>query len=99
MGRRTTRAIRFARDPATLPQVSILADHDATLKGVVGRGQAEIHNHRLIVAGQIAPTTDDSFEFRAMRKPRWGFSLCDLRPPRVRGCAATLGFDRQPRCG
>ncbi len=25
---------------------------------------------------------------------RWGFSLSDVRPPRVRGVAATLGFDR-----
>ena len=31
---------------------------------------------------------------RAMRKPRWGLSLSEACPPRVRGVAATLGFDR-----
>ena len=36
------------------PQVSILANHNATRKGVVLHGRAEIDNHRLTVAGQIS---------------------------------------------
>jgi hypothetical protein len=39
-------------------QVGILADHDSTLKGIVGYGQARVEGSRLIVAGTIAPTTD-----------------------------------------
>lgn len=38
-------------------QVSILADHDSTLRGVVGFGRASVANGKLIVAGTIAPTT------------------------------------------
>lgn len=39
-------------------QVSILADHDSTLRGVVGFGRASVANGKLLVAGTIAPTTD-----------------------------------------
>ncbi len=39
-------------------QISILADHDSTLRGVVGFGQASIADGKLLVAGTIAPTTN-----------------------------------------
>jgi len=39
-------------------QIGILADHDSTLKGIVGYGQAEVAGGKLIVAGTIAPTTE-----------------------------------------
>ncbi|MCA9208137.1 MAG: Mu-like prophage major head subunit gpT family protein [Planctomycetales bacterium] len=38
-------------------QISILADHDSTLRGVVGFGRASVANGKLLVAGTIAPTT------------------------------------------
>ena len=38
-------------------QISILADHDSTLRGVVGFGTAQVANGKLLVAGSIAPTT------------------------------------------
>ena len=40
------------------PQISILADHDATLKGIVGHGQAQVRNGKLIVSGTLTPTTE-----------------------------------------
>ena len=39
-------------------QVGILADHDSTLKGIVGYGRARVESNRLVVAGTIAPTTE-----------------------------------------
>ncbi|QDU76897.1 Mu-like prophage major head subunit gpT [Bremerella volcania] len=39
-------------------QISILADHDSTLRGVVGFGQASVANGKLLVAGTIAPTNE-----------------------------------------
>ena len=39
-------------------QIGILADHDATLSGVVGFGRASVTHGKLVVAGTIAPTTD-----------------------------------------
>lgn len=37
------------------PQFSILADHDATLKGIVGHGQAQVRNGKLIISGTLTP--------------------------------------------
>ncbi len=39
-------------------QISILADHDATLRGVVGFGRASVAHGKLLVAGTLAPTTE-----------------------------------------
>ncbi len=39
-------------------QISILADHDATLSGVVGYGRAAVANGKLVVSGTIAPSTE-----------------------------------------
>jgi hypothetical protein len=56
-------------------RVGILADHDATLGGIVGQGEAEARDGKLIVAGSVSGTTDsakriiqlakDGFEFQA----------------------------------
>ena len=39
-------------------QIGILADHDASLRGVVGHGTAEVRDSALVVAGSIPPVTD-----------------------------------------
>jgi hypothetical protein len=39
-------------------QISILADHDSTLRGVVGFGRGSVVQGKLLVAGTITPTTD-----------------------------------------
>lgn len=39
-------------------QVGILADHDATLRGIVGHGRATIAAGRLLVEGTLAPATE-----------------------------------------
>ena len=41
---------------ASASQISILADHDATLSGVIGFGRAMVSGGKLLVAGTIAPT-------------------------------------------
>jgi hypothetical protein len=43
---------------ASAEQVGILADHDATLKGIVGHGKAGVIDGRLLVQGTITPSTD-----------------------------------------
>jgi phage head maturation protease len=43
---------------ASAEQVSILADHDATLKGIVGHGQAGVRDGKLVVNGTITPSTE-----------------------------------------
>jgi hypothetical protein len=39
-------------------QIGILADHDATLKGIVGHGKAVVAGGRLLVQGTITPSTE-----------------------------------------
>lgn len=39
-------------------QIGILADHDSSLRGVVGHGTAEVRDNALVVAGSIPPVTD-----------------------------------------
>ena len=50
-------AIDLAGIDASAEQVGILADHDATLKGIVGHGRAVVANGRLLVQGTITPST------------------------------------------
>ena len=50
--------IDLAGIDASASQVSILADHDATLSGVIGFGRAMVTSGKLLVAGTIAPTTE-----------------------------------------
>lgn len=51
-------AIELAGVDASDDQVSILADHDASLKGIVGHGQAVIANGKLLVQGTLTPSTE-----------------------------------------
>jgi len=56
-------------------QVRILADHDASIQGIVGHGKAEVQGGQLLVAGDLSSTTDaarrvtelarNGFEFQA----------------------------------
>ncbi|MDZ4831012.1 MAG: hypothetical protein SGJ09_12545 [Phycisphaerae bacterium] len=39
-------------------QIGIFADHDSSLRGVVGHGTAVVRDNALIVAGSITPVTD-----------------------------------------
>lgn len=39
-------------------QISILADHDATLRGIVGFGRGSVVQGKLLVSGALTPTTD-----------------------------------------
>lgn len=43
---------------ATAEQIGILADHDASLKGIVGHGRAVVANGKLLVLGTITPSTE-----------------------------------------
>jgi phage head maturation protease len=54
-------------------QVSILADHDATLKGVVGFGLSTVDSGRLLVRGTIAPTTEAARQIIDLAKSGFRF--------------------------
>jgi hypothetical protein len=49
-------AIELAGVDASDDQVSILADHDASLKGIVGHGRAVVANGKLLVQGTLTPS-------------------------------------------
>ena len=51
-------AIDLGGIDASAEQVSLLADHDASLKGIVGHGQASVSEGKLLVQGTIAPSTE-----------------------------------------
>jgi phage head maturation protease len=51
-------AIELAGVDISAAQVSILADHDSRLSGIVGHGRAAIDGRKLVVAGTITPTTE-----------------------------------------
>jgi hypothetical protein len=50
--------IDLAGIDASAEQIGILADHDATLSGIVGHGKAVVAGGRLLVQGTITPSTD-----------------------------------------
>ena len=54
-------------------QVGILADHDSTLKGIVGYGQARVDGGQLVVAGTIAPTTEAARQIVDLAKAGFRF--------------------------
>lgn len=54
-------------------QVSILADHDASLKGVVGHGQGVIRDGKLLVSGLIASATDAARQIVELAKSGFSF--------------------------
>lgn len=51
-------AIDLAGVDASAEQISLLADHDASLKGIVGHGRAVVVNGKLLVQGTITPSTE-----------------------------------------
>lgn len=51
-------AIELNGIDASAEQVSLLADHDASLKGIVGHGRAVVANGKLIVEGTLTPSTE-----------------------------------------
>ena len=51
-------AIELAGIDVSAEQIGILADHDASLKGIVGHGRAAVASGRLLVQGTITPTTE-----------------------------------------
>jgi hypothetical protein len=51
-------AIELGGIDASAEQVSILADHNASLAGIVGHGKAVVANGKLLVQGTITPSTD-----------------------------------------
>ncbi|MCA8999191.1 MAG: hypothetical protein KDA80_19480, partial [Planctomycetaceae bacterium] len=52
----------------TSPQVSLLADHDASLKGIVGHGQAVVRDGKLLVMGTLADATESAMQIIALAK-------------------------------
>ena len=50
-------ALELSGIDASAEQVSILADHDSSLGGIVGHGQAEVAGGKLLVRGSITPST------------------------------------------
>lgn len=54
-------------------QIGILADHDSTLKGIVGYGQARVEGGKLVVAGTIAPTTEAARQIIELAKAGFRF--------------------------
>ena len=51
-------AIELGGIDASAEHVSILADHNASLAGIVGHGKAVVANGKLLVQGSITPSTD-----------------------------------------
>jgi hypothetical protein len=51
-------AIELGGIDASAEQVSILADHNSSLAGIVGHGKAVVANGKLLVQGTITPSTD-----------------------------------------
>ena len=58
---------------ASAEQIGILADHDASLKGIVGHGRAFVANGRLMVQGSLTPSTEASKQIIDLA--RGGFPL------------------------
>jgi hypothetical protein len=51
-------AINLAGLDATAEQISLLADHDATLDGIVGHGRAQVIDGKLFVQGTLTGATE-----------------------------------------
>jgi len=65
--------IDLAGIDASAEQVSILADHDATLKGIVGHGQANVRDGKLLVNGTITPSTEAARQVVELAKSGFKF--------------------------
>ena len=55
------------------PHVGILSDHDASLKGIVGRGQAVVRDGKLLVMGTLADATEAAKQIIALAKTGFAF--------------------------
>ena len=51
-------------------QIGILADHDASLKGIIGHGKASTRDGRLYVTGTISLANDAAQKFGFFRELR-----------------------------
>lgn len=92
-------ALNLAGIDISAPQVSILADHDATLRGIVGHGQAAVAGGKLLVQGTIAHTTEAARHIVELarggfRFPGLGRRLAQRVRPRARG---RYGRGQRPR--
>ena len=54
-------------------QIGILADHDSTLRGVVGYGRASVANGKLLVAGTVSPTTEAARQIIELARSGFAF--------------------------
>ena len=70
------------------PQVSLLADHDASLKGIVGHGQAVVRDGKLLVMGTLADATDAAKQIIALAKTGFAFQASVGVSPIERGIFA-----------
>jgi hypothetical protein len=66
-------AIDLAGIDASAEQIGILADHDASLKGIVGHGRAVAANGRLVVQGTITPSTEAARQVIELAKSGFRF--------------------------
>jgi len=66
-------AIELSGIDASAEQIGILADHDASLRGIVGHGRAAVAGGRLVVSGSITPTTDAARQIIDLAKAGFQF--------------------------
>ena len=66
-------AIDLSGVDVSADQIGILADHDASLKGIVGHGRAVVANNKLMVQGTIAPTPDSAKQIVELAKAGFRF--------------------------
>jgi phage head maturation protease len=65
--------IDLAGIDASAEQIGILADHDATLKGIVGHGKAGVIEGKLLVQGTITPSTEAARQVVELAKAGFRF--------------------------
>jgi phage head maturation protease len=65
--------IDLAGIDASAEQIGILADHDATLKGIVGHGMAVVAAGQLLVQGTITPSTEAARQVVELAKAGFRF--------------------------
>ncbi len=66
-------AIDLAGLDAGAEQISLLADHDATLQGIVGHGRASIQSNKLLVQGTITAATEAARQVVELAKSGFRF--------------------------
>lgn len=66
-------AIDLAGLDLSASQISILADHDASLKGIVGHGHAEVRDGKRYAIGTLVRTTDAARQIIELAKSGFAF--------------------------